>query len=149
MKFEFAIVDCLVEKDGKFLIIKESKPGRDDLYNLPGGHVDGDETLAEAAIRETEEESGYIVGLAGFMGVYQSIYTEKQLNVSGPVFLANVIGGKARTTAEHPEVRWVTIQELLHLYDAGRFWTTYPKQLMQDYMRRGAYPLDAVSSTKL
>jgi ADP-ribose pyrophosphatase YjhB (NUDIX family) len=148
MKFEFAIVDCLVEKDGKYLLIQESKPGRERLYNLPGGHVDGVETIAEAAIREVEEESGYQVELTGFLGVYQSIYPEKQLNIAGPVFLAEVVGGEARVSKEHPEVRWVTRDELLELADSGKFWTTYVPRLIHDYLRRGAYPLDAVSSKR-
>jgi ADP-ribose pyrophosphatase YjhB (NUDIX family) len=146
IEFEFAVVDCLVEKDGKYLLIQESKPGREGLYNLPGGHIDGTETIMEAAIREVEEESGYQVELAGFLGVYQSVYPEKRLNVAGPVFLARVVGGDARISEEHPEVRWVTGDELLELADGGKFWTTYVPRLIHDYLRRGAYPLDAVSS---
>jgi ADP-ribose pyrophosphatase YjhB (NUDIX family) len=148
MKFEFAVVDCLVEKDGKFLIVQESKPGREGLYNLPGGHIDNDETLAEAAVRETAEETGYSVELTGFIGIYQSVFSSKQLNISGPAFLAKVVGGEARSTQEHPEVRWVTTDEFLELYAAGKFWTSYPERLMQDYVRRGAYPLEAVVSQK-
>ncbi len=32
---------------------------------LPGGHVEGDETPAEAAVREAEEETGLVVRLVG------------------------------------------------------------------------------------
>lgn len=148
MKFDFAIVDCLVEQDGKFLIMAEGKPGREGKYNLPGGHVDDEETLAEAAVREVEEETGYHVELTGFLGIYQSIYPAKQLNVSGPIFLARVIGGEARVSKEHPESRWVTADELLELATAGKFWTTYPPDLMRDYLRRGSYPLELVSSKR-
>jgi len=146
MKFEFAIVDCLVEQDGKFLIMQEGKPGREGLYNLPGGHVDDSETIAETAIREVEEETGYQVELTGVLGTYQSIFPAKQLNVCGPVFLARVTGGEAKISKDHPEVRWVTADEFMKLCDEGKFWTIYSKRLMQDYLRRGAYPLDAVFS---
>jgi len=148
MTLEFAIVDCLVEKDGKFLLIQEGKRGREGLYNLPGGHVEADETLAEAAVREVKEESGYDVEVTGFLGMYQTVYTEKQMNFSGTVFLARVTGGEARTSEEHPEVRWVTADEFMELYEAGKFWTKYPGLVMPDYLKRGAYPLDAVSSVK-
>lgn len=146
MKFDFAIVDCLVEQDGKFLIMAEGKPGREGKYNLPGGHVDDEETLAEAAIREVLEETGYQVELTGFLGIYQSIYPAKQLNVSGPVFLAKVIGGAARPSEAHPESRWVSADELLELAASGKFWTTYPPDLVRDYLRRGSYPVELVSS---
>jgi 8-oxo-dGTP pyrophosphatase MutT (NUDIX family) len=149
MTFDFAIVDCLVERDGKYLLIQESKPGREGLYNLPGGHLDDIETIAEAAVREVEEESGYRVELTGFIGLYQTILPEKQLNVAGPVFLGKVTGGQASVSAEHPEVRWVTAEELLGLAKAGKFWTSYPPDMIRDYLRRGAYPLDAVVSKRL
>jgi len=148
MRHDFDIVDCLVEQDGKFLIVQESKPGRENLYNVPGGHIIDGETIAEAAIRETFEESGYRVELTGFLGIYQSIIGAKQLNVAGPCYLARVTGGEARVSEEHPEVRWVTVEEFLALAADGRFWTSYLPDLMADYQRRGAYPLDAVSSTR-
>ena len=146
MKFEHAIVGCLVEHNGKFLIVQESKPGRKGLWNLPSGHVDDDETLAQAAIRETREESGYEVELTSFIGVYQTVYRDLKLNVSGPVFLGKVVGGKLTKSAPHPDVKWVTADELLAMCERGEFWTKYPPILLKDYQRRGAYPLDTVSS---
>ena len=148
MKFDFAIVDCLVEQDGKFLIVAEGKPGRAGLYNLPGGHIDDTETIAEAAIREVEEETGYQVQLTGFLGIYQSIYPSRGLNVAGPVFLAKVVGGSAQVSEEHSESRWVTEEELFELAATGKFWTTYPPKLVKDYLERGSYPLDVIRSER-
>jgi 8-oxo-dGTP diphosphatase len=145
-KFEFAITGCLVEQDGKFLIVTESKPGREGLWNLPSGHVDDFETIAEATVRETEEESGYLIELTGFIGIYQSIYPARGLNVAGPVYLGSVVGGEARPSEKHPEVRWVTAEELTDLADRGMFWTQYAPLALRDYLRRGCYPMDAVSS---
>lgn len=146
MTYEFAITACLVEQNSKFLIVQESKPGRTGKYNLPSGHIDDFETIEAATIREVLEESGYEVALTGFIGLYQSIYPDRQLNVGGPVFLGKVTGGQATPSAEHPAVRWVSADELLNLYASKKFWTTYPPIALRDYLRRGAYPLDAVSS---
>lgn len=44
------------KKDGKILLIKSHKWG--DLYLLPGGHIEPEETIFEAAKREGEEETG-------------------------------------------------------------------------------------------
>ena len=145
-KMEFEVVDCLVEKDGKFLLVREGRPGRSGLYNLPGGHVEGTETLAEAAVREVKEESGYVVEVTGFVGIYQSIFVAKQLNVSVPVFHGQVVSGASRITEEHPEVRWVAADEFLELCEQKKFWTNHPEQLMRDYLRRGSYPIDVVAS---
>lgn len=148
MKHDFNITSCLVEHEGKFLIVGEDGRGRGGLYNFPGGHIDDLETLAEAAVREVKEESGYEVELTGVLGVYQSIYNEKQLNVGGPVFVGKLVGGEATTSAAHPEVRWVTADELRQLVQDGKVWTKYPIVALEDYLRRGAYPLELVSSLR-
>jgi 8-oxo-dGTP pyrophosphatase MutT (NUDIX family) len=41
------------------------------LINLPPGHLEPDESLAEAALRETREETGWDVRLTAFLGAYQ------------------------------------------------------------------------------
>ena len=147
MMIEHAIVSCLVERDGKFLIVQESRPARESLYNLPGGHVEVVETLVQAAEREVLEETGYEVRVDGLVGIYQTVVTGKEQNFSGPVFHAVVTGGDSVTSDDHQEVRWVTADEFLELFDAGKFWTTYPGPLMRDYQRRGMAPLDFVQST--
>jgi ADP-ribose pyrophosphatase YjhB (NUDIX family) len=146
--FEYAIVDVLVERDGKFLIVREGKKGRENMWNLPGGHVDNLETIAEAAIRETQEETGYKIELTGFLGIYQALYQAKDLNVAGPVFLGKVVDGEATTSSKHPEIKWVTAEELIVMANRGEFWTKYPPLLVKDYQRRGAYPLELVSSCR-
>lgn len=146
MKLEFAVVDCLVEQDDKFLIVQEGRPEREGRYNLPGGHIDGAETLAEAAVREVREETGYEVELLGFLGIYQSVFVDRGLNIGGPAFLGKVVGGELQVSDAHPDVKWVTADELFAMAERGEFWTTYPPILLQDYLRRGAYPLELVSS---
>ena len=61
-------VACVIEKDGKFLLVEETSDGK-LVYNQPAGHLDPDETLFEAAIRETLEETGWHVELTGVLGV--------------------------------------------------------------------------------
>lgn len=51
-------VATVVEKDGKFLMVEESLHGK-KLLNQPAGHLDEGETLIQAAIRETMEESAW------------------------------------------------------------------------------------------
>lgn len=52
-------VMLLLIKDGKVLLAKRANTGwGDGLYAMVGGHMDGDETIKQAMIREAKEEIG-------------------------------------------------------------------------------------------
>ena len=65
-------VATVVERDGQFLLVEEYS-GEHLVYNQPAGHLDPNETLPQAALRETLEETGYRVELIGYCGV--TLYT--------------------------------------------------------------------------
>lgn len=144
LQIDHAIVDVLIVKDNKFLLVEEGKPGREGLYNFPGGHVDAYESLFTAAVREVREETGYQVELTGVVGIYQAIYN--QLNISGPVFSAKIVGGSPMFSAEHPSQKWVTEAELIALAKTGKLFTKYPPFAANHYITRGAFPLDIIAS---
>ena len=62
-------VATVVEKDGKFLMVEERSDGA-LVYNQPAGHLELGESLLEAAVRETLEETRWQVEVNGFIGVY-------------------------------------------------------------------------------
>jgi 8-oxo-dGTP diphosphatase len=52
-------VSLLLIKDGKVLLLRRHNTGwQDGKYGVPAGHIDGDEALTEALIREADEEIG-------------------------------------------------------------------------------------------
>lgn len=63
-------VATVVPRDGKFLLVEETVRGH-LVLNQPAGHLDPDETLQDAAVRETLEETGWDVSLTGLLGVQQ------------------------------------------------------------------------------
>jgi len=63
-------VATVVERDGRFLIVQERVRGV-LVLNQPAGHLEADESLQEAALRETLEETAWQVQLQAFLGVYQ------------------------------------------------------------------------------
>jgi 8-oxo-dGTP pyrophosphatase MutT (NUDIX family) len=63
-------VATVVLRDGRLLMVEERVSGR-LVLNQPAGHLEPDETLAEAALRETREETGWDVRLTAFVGAYQ------------------------------------------------------------------------------
>ncbi|KPW52445.1 MutT/nudix family protein, partial [Pseudomonas syringae pv. antirrhini] len=65
-------VATIVEDQGRFLFVEEMKGGR-AVLNQPAGHLDPNESLQCAAVRETLEETGWDVELTSVVGIY--LYT--------------------------------------------------------------------------
>lgn len=64
-------VAAIVKKQNEFLLVKErDKFTKQICYNQPAGHLEKNETLAQAASRELLEETGLALEPIGFLGVY-------------------------------------------------------------------------------
>ena len=61
-------VATVIKRDDRFLLVEELIDGELRL-NQPAGHIEHGETLAQAAIRETLEETGWEVKLLGIAGL--------------------------------------------------------------------------------
>jgi len=62
-------VAAIVERDGRYLMVEERSAGR-LVLNQPAGHLEDRETLLEAAIRETREETAWRFHPEALVGVY-------------------------------------------------------------------------------
>ena len=60
-----------VVADGDRLLVVEEHSGGRLVLNQPAGHLEPDEDLVDAAVRETLEESGWTVEPTAFIGAYQ------------------------------------------------------------------------------
>ena len=63
-------VATLVVRDGRLLCVEERANGQ-LVINQPAGHLEPDESLVEAAVRETREETGWNVRVTHLVGAYQ------------------------------------------------------------------------------
>jgi len=62
--------NTVVERDGGVLLVRLNYGPRNGRWALPGGLVENDETLEEAARRETAEETGFEVALDGLLATW-------------------------------------------------------------------------------
>ncbi|GAB1421003.1 hypothetical protein MASR2M15_11350 [Anaerolineales bacterium] len=62
-------VGVLLEMDNGIVLIKRKNPPHKDQWALPGGFVEVDESAEEAALRETEEETGIKAEIVELMGI--------------------------------------------------------------------------------
>jgi 8-oxo-dGTP pyrophosphatase MutT (NUDIX family) len=101
---------------GEVLLIRRSD---NDNWALPGGAVDLGESLAQAGVRETLEESGIECEITGVSGIYTDprhvlLYTSngevrQEFSV---VLTTRASGGRPTVSSETSEVRWVPQAEL-------------------------------------
>lgn len=68
-------VACVVADGDRYLMVEEEVGGR-LAWNQPAGHLEDGESLAAAALRETLEETGWVVELQHLIGVHQWRSTE-------------------------------------------------------------------------
>lgn len=68
-------VATIVPKDDRYLLVEEEIRGR-LLLNQPAGHLEPGESLADAARRETREETGWEVELDCLVGIHQWVNPE-------------------------------------------------------------------------
>jgi ADP-ribose pyrophosphatase YjhB (NUDIX family) len=73
-----------------------------DMWNLPGGRVEPQESPWAAVVREVEEEVGLLVRVERLLGVYAvPERTDLVLN-----FLCIVVGGELRHSTEADDIGW-------------------------------------------
>jgi len=107
-----AVVDtAVIHPEGKVLLIRRIDNG---LWALPGGACDVGETPAEAAARETWEESGYVVEITRLLGVFDERLNggESGRHLYIILFAGVPVSGEARPSRETSEVRWFRWEDI-------------------------------------
>ncbi|ADV60602.1 NUDIX hydrolase [Isosphaera pallida ATCC 43644] len=102
----------VVRRGDQFLVVQERK--HDQTWYLPAGRVEPGETLAEAAVRETREESGVEIELEGLLAIDHtpSLWGGSRLRV---IYLARPKDDrppKAVPDQHSLRARWVNLEEL-------------------------------------
>ncbi|MCW8899274.1 MAG: NUDIX hydrolase [Gammaproteobacteria bacterium] len=63
-------VAAIIQREGKFLLVEENDNGK-KVINQPAGHLDNNETLTDAVIRETLEETRWDFTPKYISGIYR------------------------------------------------------------------------------
>ena len=138
-------VAAVIEQAGRFLLVQEQTP-EGLRVNQPAGHLEPEETLAQAAIRETLEETGWEVELLGILGV--ALYRAPGNNITyyRTTFLGKPLCRIEEATLD-PDIHmthWLDYGQILARREQMR-----SPMVISDIRRHRAgtlYPLDLVSA---
>ncbi|MBO0610695.1 NUDIX hydrolase [Myceligenerans salitolerans] len=89
-----------------------------DLWSIPGGAMEPGESVRQAAVRETNEETGYDVEITGLVGIYTDpnhiiAYSDGEVRSEFSICMTGrITGGQARTSSESSEVVWQPLEQL-------------------------------------
>lgn len=109
-----AVVDALIIQDNKILLVKRADHLRGGgQWAIPGGFVDRDETVAEAAMREVLEETGYTSAVQELFTVLDKPDRagDDRQNISF-IFVVNVIQPVQKIDSESSAVQWFPLDAL-------------------------------------
>jgi ADP-ribose pyrophosphatase YjhB (NUDIX family) len=117
---------CMI--DGGIVLLRRAIEPALGKWVFPGGFVDRGETVAGAAVRETQEEVNLRVSLTGILDAYS--YPGSQVVVI--VYAAEVVGGKLQACDECLEVRTFPPEDIP--WDDLAFDST--RAALRDYVQR-------------
>jgi len=137
-------VATIVENNGNFLMVKEVSDGK-TVFNQPAGHVDKDETLFDAAVRETLEETGWHVKIDTLVGFYLYTSPRNKTTYFRALFSATAIcHDKGRELdVGILEAPWLSREQVKEHADMLR--STMVLQCIDDYLSGKRLPLDCIS----
>jgi ADP-ribose pyrophosphatase YjhB (NUDIX family) len=123
-------VAAVVEKNGRFLMVEEQVAGR-HVFNQPAGHLEQNESLIQAAVRETLEETAWHVEIKALVGIYLW-----ESPMDRQTFLR--LAFEARCRNHEP---WRGLDEGI----CRAVWMTLVTRCIDDYLAGNRYPVDLLN----
>ena len=137
-----ATVAAIIERDDKYLMVEETIHGQ-QVINQPAGHLEPNESLIDAVIRETQEETAWQFSPEAVTGIYLWKHPE-----NGESFLRVAFCGSCNN---HDKLQpldecidatvWKTRGQLLQ---ADNLRSPMVIDCIDDYLAGKRYPLDCL-----
>ena len=139
-------VAAIIEQDGKFLLVEEHTSQGLKL-NQPAGHLEANESLLRAVMRETLEESAYDFEPQYLVGVYRWHASASDTTYLRFAYSGRILAHHAGRALDEGIVRvlWMTAEEIRATATASRHRSPLILQCVEDYLAGKRYPLELVT----
>lgn len=139
-----ATVAAIIEQDGQFLLVEETT-SRGNRFNQPAGHLEDSETITQAVIRETLEETAYDFHPEKLLGIYHWKHDHNDTTYLRFAFIGSVSTHHTEQALDDGIIRtvWMTIDEIRKQQAVLRS----PQVLtcFEDYLAGQQYPLETIT----
>ena len=139
-----ATVAAIVEENGKFLLVEETTD-RGNRFNQPAGHLEDNETLIEAVMRETLEETAYTFNPSSLLGIYHWKHEHNDTTYLRFAYIGSVSNHQPNLALDEGIIRavWMSVDEIR----SKAMLMRSPQVLtcIEDYLSGKQFPLSAVT----
>jgi len=135
------VVAAIVEHEGRFLLVEEETDGA-IVLNQPAGHLDEGETLIDAVIRETLEETAWHIEPTALLGVYRWPHPTQPVTYLRFAFIAHALREETGRALDHGCLRalWLTPEEIRA--QRARHRSPQVERCLDDCLAGTCYPLE-------
>ena len=137
-------VACVVEREGRFLLVEEAEAGA-RVLNQPAGHLEEGESLSDAVIRETREETGWAFEPTALVGLYRWVHPQSGLTFLRAAFTGQLASHDGGASLD-PDIlanHWMDRDALLRSGLGLR--SPLVLRCIDDYLAGRRYPLELMS----
>ena len=138
------VVAALVEQDGRFLMVEETTE-EGVQYNQPAGHLEANESLIDAVVREALEETAHHFVPEALLGIYRWRAPQHDRVYLRFAFTGRITGFDPALTLDAGILRalWMTPAEIDAVKPQHR--SPLVAQCIADYRSGRRYPLDLLT----
>lgn len=137
-------VAAIIEQDASFLLVEELNSLGQRVLNQPAGHLEPEESIIEACVRETLEETGWNFAPKELVGIYRWINPR-----DGETFIrcsfAGILGDQQSPVPLDKTIiktHWLSRQEVVDHPAALR--SLLVTRCIDDYLEGNRYPLHLI-----
>jgi len=149
----FGVVGAIIEKEGKILLVKETKEIAKDKWNQPAGWIEVGENPLETIKREVKEETGFQFTPTHILGIYSLFQKglKEKFNITPHPIKIIFIGdiSKEKMGELHDDIsetKWFSPEEIEKM-DKDTLRDLDIKKMVKDYFAGKRYPLELLTHT--